>query len=332
MSARPATVYDVARVAGVSHMTVSRYLRGTVRTKPETAARIDQAVADLGYRVNRTARALASPVPRRLAALVFDLHESGPSQIVQGAAQHAREEGWSFDLVPIVDEREATVTQALASLDPHGLAGVLVIGPTAAIRRALEGQDVKLPVFWVDEDLDPDDAPPLSLNGLGAALATRHLVELGHQRVVHVGGPNGWRASENRERATQSVLRAAGLESDVVARGDWTARSGWAAAQAVLTSRATGVTVANDQMALGLMAGLAASGARVPDDVSIVGFDDIPDAAYLMPALTTVRLDYVDQGKRRLQGLLDQIAGGHETFTPHGGTIELVVRRSTRQL
>lgn len=162
-------------------------------------------------------------------------------------------------------------------------------------------------------------------------LAMDELIAMGHRRIGHVGGPIGWTSTTNRELAYRRVLTGRGLPTFPVARGDWSARSGYQAGLAwPVELETTAIFVANDQMALGLLSGLRERGLSVPDQISVVGFDDIQEVEFMAPPLTTVRLDFFDQGVRRIHGLIVQIQGTPPESDPHGGVVELVRRGSIR--
>jgi DNA-binding LacI/PurR family transcriptional regulator len=178
------------------------------------------------------------------------------------------------------------------------------------------GPDASIPVATVDQVA-------------GAAAATRHLLALGHKTVWHLAGPLDWKEAEERIEGWRSVLESVGAPVPGPLRGDWTARSGYEVGQRLLQiPELTAVLVANDQMALGLLRRLHESGREVPSDLSVVGFDDIPEAAYFTPPLTTVRQDFAELGRRCLHILLARIEGD-ETPTRVVVAPELVVREST---
>ena len=163
----------------------------------------------------------------------------------------------------------------------------------------------------------------------GAELAVEHLLGLGHREILHVAGPMDWLDARGRERGWRAALEAADIEPRPFVVGDWTADSGFAVARDSLDpADFTAVFCANDQMALGVLHGLSARGVRVPEDVSIVGFDDLPEARHFRPALTTVRQDFETLGKRTVEAIISAIEGGH----PNVRTViepELIVREST---
>ena len=166
-------------------------------------------------------------------------------------------------------------------------------------------------------------------NRAGAARATQHLLDLGHETVHHLAGPVTWLDAEERVDGWRETLRAAGAPEPDVVTGDWSARSGYEAGHRLASMpEVTAVLCGNDQMALGLLRALAERDRRVPDDVSVVGFDDIPEAAYFLPPLTTVRQDFGELGRRAVHLLMDRIADEQSADSPLPISPELIVRAS----
>ena len=330
---RAPTIYDVARLAGVSHQTVSRHLRAMSGISEETRAKVDRAVGQLGYRTNTTARALATNRSKQIGAVVFELTEFGPSAIVKGAASAARKAGYLLDIVSLDGSDHASVSEAIDILTKQDFAGILAVGPPIMMHAEMESRAFAVPVSLEAEDVDSPFDPPHSLNGQGADLAMNELIAMGHTRIGHVGGPIGWTSTTNRELGYWRALTRRGLPALPVLRGDWSARSGYQAGLAwPVELEATAIFAANDQMALGLLSALRDRGLRVPDQISVVGFDGIPESEFTAPPLTTVRLDFFDLGARRIHGLIAQIQGTEPEVDPLGGTVELIRRRSIRSV
>ena len=172
--------------------------------------------------------------------------------------------------------------------------------------------------------------PSVAIDNLsGAAQATQHLLDLGHRTVHHIGGPESWLDAQERVEGWRQTLRSAGAPEPYLLRGDWSARSGYEVGHRIAAMReVTAVLCGNDPMALGLLRALAECGRRVPGDVSVVGFDDVPEAAFFLPPLTTVRQDFGELGRRALHLLLDRISGEHAPQPTLPIEPELVVRAS----
>jgi len=325
---RPPTIYDVAKVAGVSHQTVSRYLKGSERIRPDLRERVVRALKLLDYKPNSAARALATNRSHRIGALTYEFHQVGPSKVLLAASAAARAAGFLLDVVDLDPSDSSAIDDALALLTAQDCAGVLALAATDEMVAAFERIDLGLPVFIAAE---PDGAVTsgthLHAEGLPALVA--HLAELGHTNFVHVAGPPTFSSARNRRLAYEDAVRRLGLRSVGTVYAEWTAASGYAAGRAIaVEDGATAVIAANDQMALGVMRALTERGLRVPDDVSVTGMDDIPESAYFSPPLTTLRLDFASVGQdsfRRMLTCIDGVDRAPVRLRP----AELVVRRST---
>lgn len=326
---RPATIRDVAALAGVSHQTVHRFLQGYEGIRPATRERVVEALAALEYRPNLTARSLTTGRSLRLGALTHELDQFGPSKIIQGATQAARDAGYVLDIVSLDMGDPDEIGEALEMLTRHDLAGVLALASNDHMAQAFDAADFRVPTFLAGEEDDFVSEHPSQLTRVGFPALIAHLADLDHRRLLHVAGPAAWSAARNRARAFEAAVAAHGLESVGVVHGDWSARSGYEAVSALpAPPDFTAVVAGNDQMALGALLALQERGLRVPEDVSVTGVDDIPDAAYFSPPLTTLRVDFVAQGRRAVEHLLARIAG-QEPADDETLPSALVVRRST---
>jgi LacI family transcriptional regulator len=327
--AKAATIYDVAQAAGVSHQTVSRFLKGFAGIRPETREKVERALDELDYRPNLTARSLKSGRSHRIGALTHELSNVGPSRVAEGASAAARECGYVLDLVSLDARSAGEIERSLDLITQHELAGVLALSSTDEMTRAFETTEFRVPVFI---DAESDDAVTGRRSGLaqvGIPALIDHLAELGHRSFLHIAGPPMWRAARNRILAYDRELEARGLHSAGVLPGDWSARSGYEAIAALpRLPEATAIVAANDQTALGAMLALKERGVRIPDDISVVGIDDIPESPYFDPPLTTVHIDFEMQGRASVYRLIAQIehAESRPVVVPPP---RLVVRRSS---
>lgn len=204
---RPATVYDVARVAGVSAQTVSRLVKGYEGIRPETRERVEAAIAELGYRPNQAARLLRTRKSRRIGALVHEMFEFGPGQLLRGAALEAREAGYSLNIVGVDGYDEAAIAEALDGFEEEQVAGILAVTLTDELRRVVESRAFDVPIIVDPSDVQTD-APTTSQSGAAAVAA--HLLALGHRRIGFLGGPVSWEASQQRREWFLSTLLACG--------------------------------------------------------------------------------------------------------------------------
>jgi DNA-binding LacI/PurR family transcriptional regulator len=320
---------DVAQLAGVSHQTVSRVLHDSPHVRSDTRERVLAAIRQLDYRPNSVAQALVTGRSKTLGVVSFDTTLYGPASTLLGIEQAAHDAGYAVSISSLRSLNRGTVLAALQRLRDQGVDGVAVIAPLRAGVDALRHLRPDFAVVAVEAG--PDASIPVATvdQVAGAAAATRHLLNLGHKTVWHLAGPTDWKEAEERVEGWRSALKAAGVQIPAALRGDWTARSGYELGRTLLQiPDLTAVFVGNDQMALGLLRRLHEAGREVPRDLSVVGFDDIPEAAYFTPPLTTVRQDFTELGRRCLNMLLARIEGDPVTnrvvVSP-----ELVVRGST---
>lgn len=317
----------MARLANVSHQTVSRVLNGHPSTRPTTRQRVLDAIEELNYRPNRAARMLATSRSYTIGVLMTASPSYyGPGSTISAIEDAARESGYSVLLASPRDMEVSDFSAALNHLIHEGVEGIVVVAPQIQAARASTQLHKPVPVVMMQCD---SGDPGLSVdNEVGGELAAHHLWELGHRRLALVAGPADWSESEARRRGFEKALASAGAQPVAVADGDWSAESGYRTFRNVAGSGATGVFCANDQMALGLIHAAFDHGVRVPVDLSVIGFDDIPEAAHYLPPLTTLRQDFDVLGRRAVDGLLSTLQ--HHAIE-HGGPLhpQLVVRAST---
>jgi DNA-binding LacI/PurR family transcriptional regulator len=320
---------DVARLAGVSHQTVSRVLNGHPNVSPATKASVLAAIRDLGYRPNIAARALVTGKTNVLGVISFDTTLYGPASMLYGIERAARP-GYFVAIASLPSFDRASLTGAVERFLGQAVAGIIVIAPQTDAVEALAGLAVGIPLVAVGCG-GAARVPSVRIDNVtGAVLAARHLLDLGHQTVHHIGGPDSWHDARDRVDGWRQALRAAGAPEPEMPSGDWSARSGYEAGRELATRpEVTAVFCANDPMALGFLRAAAEAGRCVPQDISVVGFDDVPEAAYFSPPLTTVRQDFDALGARALHLLMSQITAGGEAPPPPPVVPRLVVRSSS---
>ncbi|MDQ7879132.1 LacI family DNA-binding transcriptional regulator [Microbacterium sp. QXD-8] len=317
---------DVAERAGVSGQTVSRVVNASPRVDPETRARVESAMSELGYRPHRAARALRTGRTQTIGLVVSTLASVGNSRMLQAVADAAAARGYALTVVTL--GADGDVSAAFERLSDQGVDGAIVLNEATERVREADLRAAGLTLVVVDSPRDDRFGVIETDHAGGARLAVSHLLDLRHETVHHLAGPAGSFAAAERERGWREALAAAESPVPLVVRGDWTSASGFAAASALLDGGATAVFAANDQMALGLLRAFAEAGRAVPADVSVVGFDDVADAADYRPPLTTVRQDFDALGSRAVAALVEGIeAGAHVAFETL--PTSLVVRAST---
>lgn len=330
---RGSVMRDVALLAGVSHQTVSRVLNGHPNVRPETRSRVLDAMQALDYRRNLAARTLVTRRSHTLGLIAFETTLFGPASMLYGIERAARSAGYFVSIASVRNLDRKSVLEAIDRLREQSVEGVVAIAPKSAVAQALVQVPATLPAVSVGGADDESVACVRIDNAVGAALATRHLLDLGHPTVHHISGPRDWPEARERTEGWRDTLYAADAVVPAARHGDWSARSGFLEARVLAADPSvTAIFCGNDQMALGALRALNEAGRAVPDEVSVVGFDDVPESAYFLPPLTTVRQDFAELGRRSIGVLVDQIAAGvrenrHVVLEP-----ELVIRASSAPL
>jgi DNA-binding LacI/PurR family transcriptional regulator len=327
---RTAVMMDVARLAGVSHQTVSRVLNDHPSVRAQTRDRVLEAMRELDYRPNSAARTLVTKRSQTLGLVSFDTTLIGPASMVYGIEGAARRAGYFVSIASVQSLDSRSVLDAISRLREQFVEGIIAIVPQDSAVEALAEVPTDIPLVGVGLG-ESTEVPMVGLDNMGGALcAVQHLLDLGHTRVHHISGPRDWPESHERLMGWRAVLRTAGIRAPAPLIGDWTARSGYLAGRKLAQDlTVTAIFCANDHMALGALRALAEAGRRVPEEVSVVGFDDIHEAPYLLPPLTTVSQDFPELGRRSLDLLMEQIVTGSRTHRKLRLPTHLMVREST---
>ena len=330
---RPPVMADVARLAGVSHQTVSRVLNNHPNVRPGTREKVLEAIRELAYRPNAAARTLVTRRTHTLGVITADTNTMlyGPASMLYGFERAAHDAYFvSVASLPAMDRR--SMLEAVDRLLGQGVEGIVVIATYDTAVAALGHVPAEVPLVAVGCGTRASVTSVAIDNAAGAAAATRYLLSLGHTSICHVAGPASCLDAMERVDGWQQVMRGAGVDRPVLLEGDWSACSGYEiGCQLAADPDLTAVFCANDAMALGLMRALTERGLRIPADVSIVGFDDVPEAGFYMPPLTTVRQDFGEVGRLALSTLVDRMTGA----IPAGRRVrvdpELIVRSSAAE-
>lgn len=329
---RRATLRDVAERSGVSYQTVSRVINNHPYVSPDKRARVLQVIEELGYTPNRAAQSLAGHKTQIIGVVSTGLNHYGPAQMVIHIERAAKTAGYDTIFTNMSDSTPESFIAAIDHVRRWHPDGLLIITPTASLTH----EDVLritagLPIVQIDPQYGAATPSIVIDQRRGSQLAVGHLIELGHRRFCEIRGPQTWHDGIARHKSYLDTLHAAGLEAGAGEEGDWTSESGYQAAQRLLTRdrNFTALIVANDQMALGAIAALREHGRRVPEDVSVVGFDDIPEAAYFSPPLTTVRQDFALFGQLGVDYLMERITHPQAAPRQHVVQSTLVIRKSS---
>jgi DNA-binding LacI/PurR family transcriptional regulator len=337
---------DVARVAGVSQKTVSRVFNDEPYVSAAVRTRVLEAAEQLGYRLNNAARALASGRTRSIGVVTLGTALYGPASLLVGIERAARETGYTLRVANTADGAPAGIAGAVESLLDQGVDGIVISEP---IDEGTVTVHVDVPVLVLgaptaSEASRSNTASQTSTIFVGsrtvtagvradllARAATEHLLGLGHATVHHLAGPQRWYSARDRLEGWRAALAERGAHVPPAVEGDWSAASGYEVGRELAADpTVTAVFAANDDMAIGLIRALGEAGRRVPADVSVVGFDDIPVADYVTPRLTTMRQPFDAVARTGLELLVHAVENpDDDPLPPSDPPVELVVRAST---
>ena len=332
MSTKKANIYDVAKLAGVSHQTVSRVMNNHVSIRPATKERVLKAMKQLDYQPNLAARSLVTTKSNMLAFLIADTVLYGPVGMNNAMERHARHSGYLVVSLSVIPGDAESLNEALASLRVLQIEGLVTIAlPPESVKLATESFP-DIPMVSLDT-YDIGNAHAVGIDNFeGGYRATKHLLDLGHTKILHVAGQFDSFEAQSRRKGYEKAMTDMKLKPDVI-QGDWTADTGLKIGVDLNLGVGgyTAIFAANDYLALGLMKALRLRGIEVPRDISLIGFDDIPEATYLTPALTTMRQDFKGLGEAAMGMLLAELANSDPT-TRENLIPEIIVRESTSPL
>ena len=327
---------DVGRVAQVSAQTVSRYFTGRGYVGEQTRGRIEAAIEQLGYRPNHAARHLRSGRSHTLGVLAVGQILYGTAAILTGLASAARDLGYALMITQLDIDIDGPgspeeIRRALDGFLSARVDGLIMMTPYLGSEKLLDDVWESLPIVTVS-GRPRQRVASVSIDSRAAGEeATRHLIALGHRRILHLAGPESRNEGHERAGGYHDALTHASLAPLPLVHGDWSAASGHAAGRAADPATFTAVFAGNDQMALGFIAAMRERGLRCPADYSIVGVDDMPDAQYFDPPLSSMSMDFVSLGRTAIELLVDHIDSG---VRPAGRTLPstLVARASSAPL
>jgi DNA-binding LacI/PurR family transcriptional regulator len=328
------TIRDVAARAGVSHQTVSRVINGTDYVTPETTERVRQAIADLDYRPNAIARSMARGRTGLLGCIAPNLTDYTFASIIDGADTEIRRHDF-FLLSAAAADADTFAALIDQLVNGRRVEGLIVINPYADERHTHLPAD--FPVVFAGARPRQEITYSVALDDVAAAReATQHLLDLGHRRLGHITGPLAEDCSQDRRAGFQQALQAQGVTADpaLEIEGDWSAHSGYQALQQLAQQGPlpTAIFAQNDQMAAGVLRAARDLGLVLPDQLSVIGVDDIPMAAYFSPPLTTMRQDFQAIGQEAARLLLGAIEAPNAPQQQLLLSANPVLRRSTRPI
>lgn len=316
MTKRLPGMNDVAKLAGVSHQTVSRVLNNHPSVRPETRARVLSAIADLGYRRNSAARALVTAKSGVIGVITTGSSLFGPQRALIAIEEAAREAGYFVSMATIKRPNARNMSELLDHLVGQSVEGIVVIAPQAEVIDAVLGFATPVPVvLYSGAQSAGRGVQTVSLDQEEAGrMAVRHLAELGHTRIAHVSGPLDWTDAKERLTGWKRECKDLGLQAVPLIQSDWSAERGYEVGVHLVRSGApTAVFAANDMIALGLIRAFAELGLKVPQDISVIGVDDMPGASNFIPPLTTIHHHFAQLGRKIIESLLTVLDGGEPT-------------------
>jgi len=321
---------DVAAHAGVSAQTVSRVANGLANVEQSTRDRVLSSMQALGYRPNKAARALRLGRFRNIGVIMFTLSSFGNMRTLDAIAIAAARAGYSITLIPVEHPTQNDLSVAFSRLLEQAVDGVVIVIEAHVVDESDVELPAGLPVVVIDSAARADYPVIDTDQAQGARLATEHLLQLGHETVWHVAGPEASYSATRREQAWRETLATAGRQIPPVLRGNWSTTSGYEAGMTLSGDRnVTAIFAGNDQMALGILRAFHERGVAVPDDVSVVGFDDMSESDSFWPPLTTVHQDFDAVGRRSIEVLLAEIEGAPARPGIIAASTRLIVRSST---
>jgi LacI family transcriptional regulator len=338
--AKEVTIKDVARAAGVSSMTVSRVLNDRPDVSPKTRKRVQEVIQELGYAPSEIARSLSHGRSNTFGVVSSGLEFYGPSRTLVGIEKQANDLGFSLMVRLLHNPLESRGERALNELIANQVAGIIWAVAEIGDQRERLFEHLNnraTPVVFLSMKPRPNTSLIAVDNRLGGKLAAKHLVDQGYQEIGIITGPQEWWEARERELGWREILQQAGKNNleHLTEYGDWTAASGYKAMMKLLdrVPDLEAIFVSNDSMALGALQAAASCGRSVPDDLAVVGFDDIPESSYFTPPLTTVRQDLLELGCQAVS-LLYQHLQARRKDESHKAQVsilepQLIVRQSS---
>ena len=313
------TIKDVAQAAKVSTQTVSRVMNKFSYVSEETRQRVETVVAQLGYNPSALARSLSLQRSYMLGVVTFGLKYIGPSRTINGIADKADELGYMLLMKELDNFNTNSMDEVIDSLLAHQVDGILWVAPEIGDNHIwVEERKAKISVPVLFIAMRPRDgiSSVSTDNFQGAVMAVQYLLDCGRKKIGHISGPLSWWEADERKRGWSETLNAAGFDVSEkhYAEGNWSSASGEQAFIQLMTTfpDLDAVFVANDQMALGVLREAIRRGIRVPEQLAVIGFDNIPESAYFYPSLTTIYQDLQLLGEQAVQSIVEMIQARQE--------------------
>jgi DNA-binding LacI/PurR family transcriptional regulator len=330
MKTKRPTVRDVAREAGVSYQTVSRVINNNSHVSPRTRSKVQKAIDSLGFRPNRAAQILQTERSHTIEVVMFYF---GFNRFMYEMARTAHEMGYHFVISAITEDEFAHTLESASSRFVDGLILIPLIPVLDEYEQLLRLTE-NIPFVQIGAKLGANLPSVIYDQAQGARLATQHLIDLGHRQIAEITGPIPNYDAHDRHQGWLATLKDNGIAPGPVVRGDFTIEGGYAAMCQLLerSPEFSAVFIGNDSMAIGAMTALRERGLNSPDEVSVVSFDDVPEAAHFLPGLTTVRQDFNLLGHLAIEYIVTMIENPNTPIYQRVLTPKLIVRGSTRAM
>jgi DNA-binding LacI/PurR family transcriptional regulator len=334
------TINEVAREAGVSIKTVSRVINSRPDVAPDTRKRVLEVIDRLNFQPSKLARGLSQGRSRTIGVVSYGLKYFGPASTLAGVEEESHKLGYTVIWEMLRDSEKNNVNRLLQDMVAHHVDGIFWAPPEIVYDREWILQALSQLPFPIVINIseNPHFCSAVSnKNETGGRIATQHLINQGNKKIGLITGPLDWRESRLRRRGWQTALEGAGypIDDEIVVEGDWTADSGSLGLRFLFSKhpQPDAIFVCNDQMALGALWAADQLGLKVPEDVAIVGYDNIPESAYFQPSLTTIHQETFEMGRRAIRELdrLIEAKWGEEEVEPQSIEFEprLIVRESS---
>lgn len=335
------TIKDIARICQVSTQTVSRVLNNRADVAPETRIAVEKVIAELGYQPSALARSLVQQRSYTLGVITAGLQYSGVSLTLNGITKHCEAFNYSLLLKELSSFNVTDIAPTIKSLIANHVEGIIFAAPEIGANVQTVQSQLPLvcpPIVFLKSQPGKRHMTIAVDNYDGARQATEHLLKIGRKKIGLISGPLDWLEARQRWQGWADVLANAGetISDQHWSMGNWSSHSGEAAFAELIQKYPDidAVFASNDQMALGVLHYASENALRVPEDLAVVGFDDLPESAYFTPSLTTIKHPLRELGMYAVKSLLAQIEGEQEVVPEHMLTLqtELVVRDSTQRL
>lgn len=332
MKAKSTTLYDVAQYAGVSYQTVSRVINQAENVSEKTRQKVEAAMAMLNYVPNRVAQQLAGKTGHTIGLATSDLSLHAPSQIAAAIKSRAGEERFNVVISMTGQSGAAAARAAINNLLAQRVDGLIVNIPLQDEEaQSLVALCQEVPVLFLDVSPQLDANSVIFDPDQGAHLGVAHLLELGHREIALLAGPRSSVSARLRFEGWQQALAQQQLQATAVMEGDWSALSGYQQVTRLLNEgpQPGAILVANDQMALGALRAITEAGLKVPNDISVIGYDDTADSACFIPPLTTIKQDFRTLGKNSVARIVEMIQQPEAPTRSELLPVSLVIRKTT---